>query len=316
LAAKFEGLSRHVDPGGWRRVLCVLPVNFAHGLITNCLWPWLAGRDLVVLPSGNMEVLGRLGELVDQFEADFLSTVPSIWRWVLHSGVAAPARGTLKRVHCASAPLDGELWERARAWAGAPLANAYGITETASWIAGTEERPDDGLVGRPWGCDIEVRDTTDGAGTVWVRAASLMRGYLGRPDLTAAAVRDGWFRTGDMGYLDAEGRLHLKGRVDDVINKGGLKVFPDELESLLRGCPGVADVCVFAEPHAMFGEAVGAAVVLRGTDLAGVQAWCDERLSSFKVPTAWYELKEIPRNERGKVNRRKLSETCRGSTHG
>jgi acyl-CoA synthetase (AMP-forming)/AMP-acid ligase II len=313
LAAKFAALSAVVDARAWNRVLCLLPTHFGHGLVCNSLWPWLTGRELAVFPSNDLGVLARLGETIDLHRADFFSTVPSIWRWILHTGVRPPEGGTLKRVHCASAPLEAPLWERAGAWAGgAPVVNVYGTTETAGWIAGTDagERPEDGLVGRGWGCEFEARGARDGVGEIWARTDSLMRGYLGRPDLTSAVVRDGWYRTGDVGRVDADGRVRLKGRLDDMINTAGLKVHPDEVEEVLRGCDEVADVCVFGRPHPVLGEEVAAAVVLRGGDLPRVRAWCDGRLSPHKAPRQWFPLDRIPRNERGKVSRRQVAETC------
>ncbi|HRY30110.1 MAG TPA: class I adenylate-forming enzyme family protein [Elusimicrobiota bacterium] len=315
LASKFRALTENIEAASWKTVLCLLPMHFGHGLICNCLWPWLASRGLVLFPSNDLEVFSRLGEAVDRYRADFFSTVPSIWRWVLHTGAAAPRMKTLKRVHCASAPLDEPLWEQANAWtAGAPVVNVYGTTETAGWIAGTApgERPEDGSVGGGWGCEFQVREAREGVGEVWARTDALMKGYLGRPEMTAAVLRAGWYRTGDLGRLDDRGRLHLRGRLDDVINKAGLKIYPDDVEEVLKQCAGVADVCVFGEPHPLFGEEVAAAVVLKGDALSRVQSWCDGKLAGFKIPRKWYPLKEIPRNERGKVSRRRVLELCRG----
>jgi acyl-CoA synthetase (AMP-forming)/AMP-acid ligase II len=311
LRTRFETTSRHLDSASWKRVLCMLPLHFGHGLICNGLWPWLGSKDLVLFPSNDLEALSRLGEHVDRYRVDFFSSVPSMWNWVLHTGAKPPRENTLKRVACASARLDRPLWEGARAWlGGAPLANVYGTTETASWIAGTDglEPPDDGLVGKGWGCAFEARRTENGVGEIWAKTGALMKGYLGRPDLTAEVVRDGWFRTGDLGFIDARERLHLKGRIDDVINKSGMKVYPDEVEDVIKLCAGVADACVFAEAHPIFGEEVAAAVVAAPDALPRVRAWCEARLSPFKIPRSWHCVESLPRGERGKLSRRRVSE--------
>src|SRR5262249_52480240 len=158
----------------------------------------------------------------------FLSSVPSMWRLVLRTA-RPPRAGCLARVFCGSAPLSAHLWSGIRDWAGTPdVWNVYGMTETASWMAGAsaaESGPEDGLVGEPWGGAFRVQpEGGPGAdqlgeecapgepGAVWVSTPALMRGYLNADDLTARAVSRGWFATGDVGFRDDRGRLHLSGR--------------------------------------------------------------------------------------------------------
>jgi oxalate---CoA ligase len=318
LAAKFSVLSRHVETGPWNRVLCLLPLHFGHGLITNVLWPWLSSKDVVIFTGKGLETVSRLGETIDRYEVNFFSSVPAVWRWIFHAGVPRPRKKTLKRAFCGSARLELPVWKSAQSWMNAPLTNVYGMTETASVIAGTEpgEPPEDGLVGRGWGCEFEIRNARDGTGEVWARTASAMQGYLGQPERTRAVFQNGWLRTGDAGYVDARGRLHLKSRLDDVINKAGQKIYPDEVEEVLKESGGVAEACVFGEPHAVFGQEVAAAVVLRRGGLPAVRRWCDHRLSPFKIPRKWYELKEMPTIRGGKISRRKVAEFCRRAEDG
>jgi acyl-CoA synthetase (AMP-forming)/AMP-acid ligase II len=133
-----------------------------------------------------------------------------------------------------------------------------------------------------------------------------MSGYLARPDLTAAVMHDGWFRTGDRGTIDGSGRIRLTGRIKDEINRAGLKVQPAELDVLLEGHPSVAEACAFAVGDPVSGETVGVAVRLNvgaADDAESLRAWCRARLRREAVPERWFIVEEIPRTMRGKVNR-------------
>jgi acyl-CoA synthetase (AMP-forming)/AMP-acid ligase II len=133
-----------------------------------------------------------------------------------------------------------------------------------------------------------------------------MSGYLNRPDLTAMVMRDGWYRTGDRGTVDKQGKIQLTGRIKDEINRAGFKVQPGELDALLESHPAVAEACVFGIADPVSGEVVAAAVKL----IAGasetpesLRAWCRARLRREAVPERWYFVDAIPRTARGKVNR-------------
>ncbi|MEX2224628.1 MAG: class I adenylate-forming enzyme family protein [Candidatus Rokuibacteriota bacterium] len=323
LAARWRALERELGLAAYARTLCLLPTHFGHGLICNSLFPWLGGQDLFVTPPFRPDLLIRLGALVDEHRITFLSSVPAVWRLALR--VARPPRGgTLRRVHCGSAPLPATVWEGVQGWAGTrEVFNTYGLTETGSWVAGTsagEFTPADGLIGPPWGATLHVRRAADGAacgpgevGRVWIESPALMRGYLGRDDLTRQAIVDGRFATGDLGLLDERGWLHLRGRERDEINKGGMKIAPAEVDAAAEGCPRVADVCAFAMDDPLYGQNVGLAVALTDRGDAAVRelyAWMRERLSEGKLPARWWLVDAIPRSERGKVNRDGVREAC------
>jgi acyl-CoA synthetase (AMP-forming)/AMP-acid ligase II len=188
LAARWGALRRELGLAAYARTLCLLPTHFGHGLICNSLFPWLAGQDLFITPPFRPDLLLRLGAIIDEHRISFLSSVPAMWRLALR--VARPPRaGTLRRVHCGSAPLPATLWESVRGWAGTPeVFNTYGLTETGSWVAGTSGgpfTPADGLIGPPWGAVLYVRRAggacaTGEVGEVWIESPALMRGYLGR----------------------------------------------------------------------------------------------------------------------------------------
>jgi len=330
LAARWMGLGQRLGLAPFRRTLCLLPTHFGHGLICNCLFPWLAGQDLFVLPPFRPDLIVELGRIVDEHGITFLSSVPTVWRLALKTA-AAPTRGSLVWVFCGSAPLSAALWNDVRAWSAATkVANAYGITETGSWVAGStmlDVAPADGLIGEPWGASIRVlrgaagldaadlaEDCAPGqAGQVWIRTPALMQGYYRRPDLTREAVRDGWFHTGDIGLLDDRGVLFLRGRAREEINKGGMKVYPADVDAVVEHFPGVRDVCTFAYEDDLLGEDVGIAVVLDRTGdeaLAELQAWTSTHVAQHQLPRRWYVVAEIPRSSRGKVNRAQVARVC------
>lgn len=315
LAARLGALRAQVGDRALRRTLCVLPACFGHGLIGNGLLPLLAGGELTILPAAGASALADLGRLIDDSRATFMSSVPAIWRAGLRLS-RPPRRGTLERVHCASAPLSAELWRGMIEWTGgADVRNVYGATETASWIAGSAlgQPPVDGLVGGGWGAELELRD-----GEVWVASASLMAGYDGRPDLTAERLRGGWYRTGDLGRIDAGGNLFLTGRTGETINRAGLKVEPQEVELALAAHPAVRDAFCFAALDEVAGQTVSAAIVLerpaeRARVLAALDAWCRERLPAYKVPTRWLIVPSLPLGPRGKLNRAEAARSLAAS---
>jgi acyl-CoA synthetase (AMP-forming)/AMP-acid ligase II len=330
LRARWSSLNEALGVEAFRRTLCVLPTHFGHGLICNCLYPWLSGRDLCIAPPFTLDVLARLGSMLDQFEITFMSSVPTVWRLALK--IAAPPRSaTLDRVFCGSAPLSAALWNSIRAWTGAnEVLNAYGITETASWLAGTTIpgfTPHDGLIGVAWGGALKVLPTGSTGmsptrvkecargepGYVWSKTPALMRGYLGREDLTGQAVREGWFSTGDIGYLDDRGALYLRGREREEINKGGMKIHPVDVDNVVERFEDTIEVCTFGCEDALHGQEIAIAVVLRSADkgtLRRLHAWTQHHLAAHQMPQRWYLVPELPRNARGKISRATVAQQC------
>lgn len=329
LGARWSALRAAFELEPMRRTLCLLPTHFGHGLICNALHPWLAGQHLFITPPFRAEILASLGALLDEHRITFLSSVPTVWRLARRLATPPSAR-TVERVFCGSAPLSATLWASVREWTGATdVWNAYGITETGSWLAGTSMKDfaaEDGLVGVPWGGEFallanEVDDPAPHServpqgedGHLWVRTPALMRGYLDRQDLTDAVVRHGWFRTGDVGRINEHGWLRLTGRVLEAINKGGMKVYPGDVDGVAERFADAMDVCTFAVDDALLGENIGIAVVLRDGNAAALPAlheWMARHLARHQMPVRWWVLDEIPRTSRGKVNRGHVAKTC------
>jgi acyl-CoA synthetase (AMP-forming)/AMP-acid ligase II len=259
-----------------------------------------------------------------------MSSVPPIWKLALKLA-KPPQRGSLRRVHCGSAPLSAVAWDEIRKWTGTrQVCNAYGITETGSWVAGldnAEVPAEDGLIGTGWGAVIQILRTNDStqplrgedrcaigdSGYVWLNTPALMKGYLGRDDLTMKAVRDGWFMTGDIGLLDDRGRLLLRGRERDEINKGGMKIYPSDIDTVVERFERAKDVCTFALDDPIYGQAVGMAVVLadkHDETIRALHAQMSLQLAEHKMPSRWWLLDNIPRTSRGKLNRDAVKAAC------
>lgn len=202
--------------------------------------------------------------------------------------------------------------------------NGYGLTETsgaaiANFGADYVARPDS--VGLPISPVIEVRIAGDDGGElprgevgeIWLKGPTVIRGYFGLPDATAAAFTEGWFRTGDAGRMDDEGYLYVVDRLKDVVIRGGENVYAAEVEAALYEHPDITEAAIIGVPHARLGEEVGAVVRVReGSTLtdAEVRSHVAARLAAFKVPTrVWISTDELPRNATGKVLKRQLRDS-------
>ncbi|MEU3641892.1 type I polyketide synthase [Lentzea sp. NPDC034063] len=282
-----------------------LPHSFAHSL---CL--------LGVLVAGaHARICGpaELKRLIGEFEPTVLAGVPTTYRMLLETATAtAPA---LRLCITAGAPSDAKLRADVQAALGAPLRDLYGSTETCGAITidlgdGTNGPPVAGVSLRI----VDHRTGQDAAeGEVWVSSPGLFSGYRDRPEATAKALLDGWYRTGDLGRIDENGCLHLTGRVGDLIIRGGQNVDPVEVETVLLGRPGVRDAAVVARPDAVLGE-VPVAFVVRlddTVDEASLLRACAESLSPHKIPVEVRFTPSVPRTASGKARRNVLRENLR-----
>lgn len=236
-----------------------------------------------------------------------VSVVSTMLRRMLDARGDRPYPAALRCVLLGGGPAPAELIERCLA-ARVPVAPTYGLTEAASQVATL--RPDEvarrpGSSGRPL-LPVEVR--VDGE-EILVRGPTVMLGYADRPEETAAALRDGWLRTGDLGRLDDDGYLYVLDRREDLIVSGGENVYPAEVEAVLLQHPAVADAGVVGVPDPQWGAAVAAAVVPRPgaqLDEASLRAFCADRLAHYKVPRRIWAADALPRGPGGKLLRREL----------
>jgi acyl-CoA synthetase (AMP-forming)/AMP-acid ligase II len=230
------------------------------------------------------------------------------------------ARGRLRFIRSSSSSLPPQVMTELEAAFGVPVIEAYGMTEASHQMASNPLPPKPrfaGSVGVAAGPEVAVMDG-DGnllppgeLGEIVIRGRNVTAGYESNPSANASAFTNGWFRTGDQGYLDNEGYLRLTGRLKELINRGGEKVSPLEVDTILMDHPAVAQVVTFAMPHDKLGEEVAAAVVLRegaAVDERALRDFASERLAQFKVPRKIVFLSEIPKGATGKLQRIGLAE--------
>lgn len=225
-----------------------------------------------------------------------------------------PSLASLRFVQVTSAPIAPAVYQTLQRALGVPILPRYSSTEAGA-IAMTlppPARAKPGSVGQPVQemriVGLAGEDVAPGSeGEIWVRGPRVMTGYLDDPEATAAALRpDGWYRTGDLGYLDEDGFLFLTGRLNELINRGGEKIAPAEVDGVLQTHPAIAEVATFAVPDTRLGEDIVAAVVLReGMTIRAweLRAWLLERLSPAKAPRRFWMVESLPRTATGKVQR-------------
>jgi acyl-CoA synthetase (AMP-forming)/AMP-acid ligase II len=292
--------------------LVVLPLFHGHGLIGATLSTLASGGSVIVPPRFSAS---EFWKLFREHRATWYSAVPTIHQVLLERADSdgAPHNGP-RFIRSCSAALAPTILTKLENRFGAPVLEAYGMTEAAHQVASNPLPPlphKSGTVGL--GAGISVIDKMGGhlaantSGEVVVRGPNLMRGYRNNPEANAAAFIDGWFRTGDIGAIDTDGYLALTGRIKDLINRGGEKISPAEVEAVLLEHPAVAEAAVFGVPDPKYGEEVSTAVVLKGAVTAQeLQRYCRTRLADFMVPKLIHLVSAIPKNPMGKVQRREL----------
>jgi len=321
LVARFSLNQAYIGCEDMRKTLCPLPTHFGHGLIGNLLTPLLAGFDVLLLSDKSPLALAKLGELIDQEEITFLSSVPSFWKLVRKFS-KPPLKKTLKRVHIGSAPLSIDLWEEVARWSGTDqIFNMYGITETANWIGGTslkEGRQRDGRIGTVWGGSAMIKQedgslSSFGKGELLIQTPTLMQAYYNQPALTSKVLVNGWFHTGDIGKIEEDGEITLTGRSKSEINRAGMKILPEEIDLLLERHEDIQEVCVFGLPDPVSGEKVAAACVLKDEKQLSandLENWMKTLIRKEAIPEDWFFVTEIPKTDRGKINRDVVREKC------
>jgi malonyl-CoA/methylmalonyl-CoA synthetase len=237
----------------------------------------------------------------------------------LPAEVARTIGSRLRLAVSGSAPLPAEVHEKFRQLYGSVILERYGMTETLMNISNPyegERRP--GTVGWPLPhvsvriCDESGAAVADGtSGEVWVKGPNVCAGYWQRPEATAAAWTDGWFRTGDIGVRAADGYITLQGRRSDLIISGGFNIYPREIEELILEQPGVREATVVGVPDPVRGEVPVAYVVVDAEkfDEVAVAGYLRTQLASFKLPKVFVRVAAIPRTALGKVQKHLLKST-------
>jgi acyl-CoA synthetase (AMP-forming)/AMP-acid ligase II len=299
--------------------LNIMPLFHIHGLIAAVLSSLAAGGAVICTPG--FDAL-RFFRLLDEERPSWYTAVPTMHQTILtraDRNAEIIARAKLRFIRSSSASLPGPVMEQLEAVFGCPLVESYGMTEASHQMASNPlagpRKP--GSVGRAAGPEVAIMDD-DGTilpqgeiGEVVIRGPNVTAGYEANPDANAKAFTHGWFRTGDQGAFDAEGYLTLTGRLKELINRGGEKVSPLEVDGVLSAHPAVAQALTFAMPHAKLGEEVAAAVVLRegaACTERELRDFAAQQLADFKVPRKVVFLPEIPKGATGKLMRIGLAE--------
>ena len=318
LAASARAVAETYGLTGTDASHCAMPLFHVHGLVASTL-ATLASGGCVIAP--RRFSAGAFWGECGAHGATWYSAVPTIHRILLsraEDGASDHAGHALRFARSCSSALPGPLMASFELRFELPLVEAYGMTEAAHQMASNPLPPGErraGSVGQATGTQIAILDEhwsalPDGAvGEVCVRGPGVVDSYRANPEATAASFRDGWFRTGDSGVLSDDGYLSLAGRIKELINRGGEKISPHEVEDALLAHPDVVEAVAFALPDDKYGETVGAAVVTRSAmGEHALREYCSERLAAFKVPVRVHVVDAIPKGPTGKVQRRLLAE--------
>jgi acyl-CoA synthetase (AMP-forming)/AMP-acid ligase II len=292
-----------------------MPLFHIHGLIAATLSSLNAGASVVCTPGFN--ALTFFAQLTE-FRPTWYTAVPTMHQAILGRAARnadAIAGARLRFIRSSSASLPPQVMTELEATFGVPLIEAYGMTEAAHQMASNPLPPRPryaGSVGIAAGPEVAIMDEqgallpAGSVGEVVIRGPNVTPGYRNNPQANASAFTNGWFRTGDQGVLDEAGYLRLTGRLKEIINRGGEKISPREVDEVILDHPAVAQVVTFAVPHPKLGEDVAAAVVLKeGQALTEreLQQFVGQRLADMKVPRKVLFVAEIPKGATGKLQR-------------
>jgi malonyl-CoA/methylmalonyl-CoA synthetase len=298
-------------------VLNVLPLFHIHGLCFATLLTLLSGGCVILDDFEPLRTLARIGD------CSVFMAVPTIYYRFLEQPsfrVFANAWKKPRLFTCGSAPIRAEVLPELEAIIGQPVINRYGMTEAfvitslpiqGPWPNGSVGKPLDGIEVRVTNADGPADKNvcpTDTVGAVQIRGPNLFREYWNQPDATKASFDNGWFDTGDLGFLDPAGFLTLAGRKNDLIITSGFNVYPQVVERVINECPGVRESAVVGVPDERKGERVVAVIVRADPTLKEerLRAFCNERLVDYQRPRSVVFLDALPRNAMGKVVRREL----------
>jgi acyl-CoA synthetase (AMP-forming)/AMP-acid ligase II len=297
------------------RCLNIMPLFHIHGLIGAVLSSLAAGGSVFCTPGFNAL---KFFAWLDEAAPTWYSAVPTMHQTILaraERNRETIARRKLRFIRSSSASLPPPVMAELEQTFGCPVIESYGMTEASHQMTSNPLPPQQrkpGTVGPAAGPEVAVLDEAGrpapagATGEVAIRGPNVTAGYVANPAANKTAFTDGWFRTGDQGVLDADGYLTITGRLKELINRGGEKISPREVDDLLMTHPAVAQAVTFALPHDKLGEEVAAAIVLREGRNATereLRDFVSARLADFKVPRKVVFLAEIPKGATGKLQR-------------
>jgi len=323
LAASINDICASYQLNHGDATLQVMPLYHGHGLIAGLLATLASGGAVYLPRSGKFSASTFWIDMVN-IGATWYTAVPTIHQILLMRAATEYPKdhpAPLRFIRSCSAPLAPATLSAIESTFGAPLIEAYGMTETSHQAASNPlpafgpHKPSS--VGLGTGAEIQIFDA-DGdplqqgqLGEVCIKGPIVTAGYVDNRAANEASFVDGWFHSGDMGFLDADQYLFLKGRIKELINRGGEKISPQNVDAVLLSNPKVEDAMSFGVPDPKYGEEIDAAVVVKpGSTLSSeeLRAYCLASLGEFEVPKEFYFLEELPRTAKDTDDRRQLSE--------
>jgi acyl-CoA synthetase (AMP-forming)/AMP-acid ligase II/acyl carrier protein len=327
LIASAHAIAAHLALSEADRCLNVMPLFHIHGLIGALCASMAATSSVVCLPgfAGNAFV-----EAIAAFGPTWYTAVPTIHLAVLDHATlyrSMTPGHQFRFVRSCSAALPQRTLQALRELIGAPVVEAYGMTEATHQIASNPLPPGQckpGSVGRPVDVDVALLDAAGqrvaagASGEIAIRGPAVIDGYEGNAQADAAAFHAGWLRTGDEGRIDGDGYLYITGRLKDIVNRGGEKIAPREVEDALLEHPDVVEAVAYGVPHPTLGEDLRAAVVLTAGAVvteSELRRFAGSRLVDTKLPSTIMRVDAIPRGATGKVQRAGMAALLGTRTH-
>lgn len=322
IVASAQNISSGYDLSPQDATLIVMPLFHGHGLVAGLLATLASGGSAYLPSAGGFSAHLFWADVV-RLGVTWYTAVPTIHRILLNRASHEFPSGSpmvLRFIRSCSAPLDEELAAAMVTTFRAPLISAYGMTEASHQVSSNPLNVagphTTSSVGLPTGVEIRIvaedgKDVpTGGIGEIWVRGETVMTGYLNNPRANSASFVEGWFRSGDLGSRDADGYLFVTGRLKEIINRGGEKISPGDIDAVLLSNPKVLEAASFGESDAIYGESVQAAVILRpGMEASEgeLRDYCRTKLSAFEVPERIYIAADFPRTAKGSTDRQALA---------
>ncbi|CAB4388673.1 unnamed protein product [Rhizophagus irregularis] len=298
------------------RTLLVMPLFHVHGLIGGMLSTLLSGGTVVIPPKFSAT---DFWNHFLQYGCTWYTAVPTIHQILLRHPPPSGGAPKLRFIRSCSSSLAPSTLKELEKVYNAPVLEAYAMTEASHQMTSNPLPPlphKPGSVGVGQGVQIAILDQNGNPteeGEVCIKGVNVTPGYLNNPSANKSSfTKDGWFRTGDQGKLDKDGYLYLTGRIKELINRGGEKISPLEIDSVLLSHPSISEAVSFAVPDEMYGQEVHAAVILKKdqqTTEKELQDYCEKNLVKFKIPKKIYFTDVMPKTATGKIQRKNISET-------
>lgn len=296
--------------------LCVLPLFHINGLVITLITPLLSGMKLIMPPKFSAS---NFWKWVSDYKVTWISAVPTIYSILLSNTFNSKLDySSLRFARSASAPLPKSVLEEFENLYNIPIIESFGISEGASQITSNPLPPrktKSGSVGIAFGNKVEIADENgnilapNNVGEIIIKGENIAVGYWNKLNETKSAFKDGWFHTGDLGYLDDEGYLYINGRKKELINRAGEKFSPREIDEVLYQIPEVELAAAVGVLDPIYNEEVIAYIKLKDNshiDAEQIKHYCKERLSAFKIPKEVYFTDDFPKGPSGKIQRLKF----------